>query len=166
MLNHAVVLEIASQIGRTPAQVVLRWAVQSQLGVIPKSKREERMLENRDLFSFTLSKEQMDKLDAISPAIPATSKTSLIVVNHLSLPVHWYWIREGQGVGVEEVFLEVIDPGTTSYQQTWQGHTFLAKINRENVAEEVTIKIFTMKERIEYVKLKNEDLVISPNGIY
>src|SRR3954470_2033891 len=59
------VAEIASAKGRTPAQVLLRWAVQREIPVIPKSKRRERIEENAQIFDFELSDDEMAALDAL-----------------------------------------------------------------------------------------------------
>jgi methylglyoxal/glyoxal reductase len=56
---------IAKRLGRTPAQVLVRWALQHGLIVIPKSARRERILENADVFGFSLSGEDMAVLDAL-----------------------------------------------------------------------------------------------------
>ncbi|MET0789005.1 MAG: aldo/keto reductase, partial [Cellulomonas sp.] len=50
---------IASRLGRTPAQVALRWHVQRGDIVFPKSMRAERMAENFAIFDFELSSEDM-----------------------------------------------------------------------------------------------------------
>jgi len=58
--------EIISSIGRkynkSVAQVTLRWLVQQGIGVIPKSVREERMIENFDVWDFVLSADDMDAI--------------------------------------------------------------------------------------------------------
>jgi diketogulonate reductase-like aldo/keto reductase len=56
---------IASRLGRTPAQVMLRWAVQRGIPVIPKSVRRERIVENARLFDFTLGDDDLAALDAL-----------------------------------------------------------------------------------------------------
>jgi 2,5-diketo-D-gluconate reductase A len=63
VLDDPVVNEIAGQVGRTPAQVVLRWHVQKDYVVFPKSTTPERIEENFKLFDFELSSEQMDQID-------------------------------------------------------------------------------------------------------
>lgn len=65
VLNHAVVTRIASRQGRTPAQVVLRWHVQSGLVAIPKSSHPQRIRENLQVFDFELREEEMAELDAL-----------------------------------------------------------------------------------------------------
>lgn len=65
VLADDTIREIAKQTGRTPAQVVLRWHYQNGVLTIPKSVHTERILENADVFSFSLSAEQMDAIDAL-----------------------------------------------------------------------------------------------------
>ena len=64
-LRNKQVSEIAKRLGRTPAQVLLRWCLQHGLPVIPKSTHRERIAENAQLFDFTLSDEDMAALDAL-----------------------------------------------------------------------------------------------------
>jgi diketogulonate reductase-like aldo/keto reductase len=64
-LSNDTVQRIAERLGRTPAQVLLRWCVQRGLPVIPKSTHRERIEENAQIFDFTLSQEDIDELDAL-----------------------------------------------------------------------------------------------------
>lgn len=64
-LSHPVIVEIARRLERTPAQVMLRWAIQHNTVVIPKSSRAERIRSNARIFDFTLSPEQMITLDTL-----------------------------------------------------------------------------------------------------
>jgi 2,5-diketo-D-gluconate reductase A len=64
-LGDATVIEIAERIGRTPAQVLLRWCLQRDAIVISKSTHRERIEENAKIFDFTLSDEDMAALDAL-----------------------------------------------------------------------------------------------------
>ena len=57
--------EIAERNQRTPAQVLLRWAVQRGIPVIPKSTRRERIEENAQIFDFALSDADTQALDAL-----------------------------------------------------------------------------------------------------
>jgi D-xylose reductase len=65
VLDHPVVVEAARSLGRTPAQVVLRWGVQRGTSVIPKTSRPERLRENFALFDFELTAEQMAAISAL-----------------------------------------------------------------------------------------------------
>jgi diketogulonate reductase-like aldo/keto reductase len=64
-LSNATVNRIAQRMGRTPAQVLLRWCLQHDVPVIPKSTHRERIAENAQIFDFTLSDEDMADLDAL-----------------------------------------------------------------------------------------------------
>ena len=64
-LSNQTVRRIAASIGRTPAQVLLRWSLQHDLVVIPKSTHRERIAENAQIFDFTLSDEDMAALDGL-----------------------------------------------------------------------------------------------------
>ncbi len=65
-LDHPQVKTLASKHRKSPAQVVLRWAIQHSVVVIPKSIRKERILENSQLFDFNLSAEEMETLDSLN----------------------------------------------------------------------------------------------------
>jgi diketogulonate reductase-like aldo/keto reductase len=64
-LSKRAVRRVAQRVGRTPAQVLLRWCLQRDLPVIPKSTHRERIEENAQIFDFTLSSEDMAELDAL-----------------------------------------------------------------------------------------------------
>ncbi len=55
----------SQRIGRTPAQVLLRWCVHRDVPVIPKSTHRERIEENSQIFDFTLSDADMAGLDSL-----------------------------------------------------------------------------------------------------
>jgi diketogulonate reductase-like aldo/keto reductase len=57
--------KIAEAYGKTPAQVVLRWCIQNDVIVIPKSANKGRIAENGDLFDFELSEEHMVAIDEL-----------------------------------------------------------------------------------------------------
>ncbi len=59
------VRDIAERAGRTPAQVLLRWCVQRELVVIPKSTHRDRIEENAQIFDFALADEDMVALDGL-----------------------------------------------------------------------------------------------------
>jgi len=51
---------------KTSAQVILRWEVQSNVIVIPKSVHEDRIAENADIFDFSLSADEMDQINQLN----------------------------------------------------------------------------------------------------
>ncbi|MCA1026112.1 MULTISPECIES: aldo/keto reductase [Cytobacillus] len=58
--------EIANSVGKTPAQVVLRWHLQNDTIVIPKSVTPSRIKENFDVFDFELSQAQMETINKLN----------------------------------------------------------------------------------------------------
>lgn len=64
-LDDPVVGRIAESVGRSPAQVLIRWCVQREIVVLPKSTHKERIAENAAIFDFSLSDSDMASLDAL-----------------------------------------------------------------------------------------------------
>ena len=64
-LADPTVRRIAEALGRTPAQVLLRWCVQREIPVIPKSTHRGRIEENAQIFDFALSDADIAMLDAL-----------------------------------------------------------------------------------------------------
>jgi len=64
-LDDDSVRQIGDRRGRTPAQVLLRWCLQRDLVVLPKSTHRERIEQNAQVFDFTLSDDDMAALDAL-----------------------------------------------------------------------------------------------------
>jgi diketogulonate reductase-like aldo/keto reductase len=64
-ISNATVTRIADRLGRTPAQVLLRWCVQADVPVISKSTHRERIEENGQIFDFALSEADIAELDAL-----------------------------------------------------------------------------------------------------
>jgi diketogulonate reductase-like aldo/keto reductase len=64
-LGDQAVADIADRLGRTPAQILIRWALQHQLVVLPKSTHRERIEQNAQVFDFTLSDEDTAALDRL-----------------------------------------------------------------------------------------------------
>jgi len=64
-ISHPTILRVASEVGRTPAQVIIRWHIQSGLVVIPKSVTPSRIAENAQVFDFELTPDQMAEIDSM-----------------------------------------------------------------------------------------------------
>jgi 2,5-diketo-D-gluconate reductase A len=65
LFSDPTLTSIAQAHGKSVAQVVLRWLIQREVVVIPKSVRPDRMAENLDVFNFELSTEEMDRITAM-----------------------------------------------------------------------------------------------------
>jgi diketogulonate reductase-like aldo/keto reductase len=64
-LSDQTVAQVADRVGRTPAQVLLRWCIQRRTIVLPKSTHRERIEENGRVFDFALSDDDMTVLDRL-----------------------------------------------------------------------------------------------------
>jgi diketogulonate reductase-like aldo/keto reductase len=67
LLEHPDVVAIAERLGRTPAQVLLRWAIERGTCAIAKSVHPERLRENLDVLSWALGDEQHATLSHLEP---------------------------------------------------------------------------------------------------
>lgn len=65
-VDDPIVAEVAAAHGKSAAQVLLRWALQKDMVVIPKSSHEERIKENADVYDFALDDAEMQRLDGLS----------------------------------------------------------------------------------------------------
>jgi len=65
LLTHPKVLAIAKTHGKTSAQIVIRWAIDCDTVVIPKSVKPARVQENFDVLDFQLSKEELDVMTTL-----------------------------------------------------------------------------------------------------
>ncbi len=69
LLEEALIQELASKYDKTPAQIVLRYDVQHNVVTIPKTMTATRMVENLDVFDFTLTDGEMAQLDALNDGL-------------------------------------------------------------------------------------------------
>ena len=56
--------KIALNYSKSPAQVLIRWAIQRDVVVLPKSSKNERITENADVFNFIIEKRDMEEIDS------------------------------------------------------------------------------------------------------
>lgn len=63
--DDPVLIEMASRYNKTVPQVLIRWSIQKNYITIPKSSKQERILQNADIFDFTISDEDMKTLDEV-----------------------------------------------------------------------------------------------------
>jgi 2,5-diketo-D-gluconate reductase A len=62
IFRNELLLSVAGKYGKSAAQVILRWLIQREVVVIPKSVRKERIAENLNVFDFELSAEDMEAI--------------------------------------------------------------------------------------------------------
>jgi 2,5-diketo-D-gluconate reductase A len=65
-LNHPLLSELGARHNRTPAQIILRWHLEHEVPVIPKSASKERIAANFDVFNFSLEDHEIEALDDLS----------------------------------------------------------------------------------------------------
>lgn len=65
ILTHPVILKIAEQQHKTPAQIVLRWLYENQIIALPKSSTPQRIRENIDIFDFNLSTSELSAINEL-----------------------------------------------------------------------------------------------------
>ncbi|WP_096186692.1 aldo/keto reductase [Evansella halocellulosilytica] len=65
VLNNEVIQSLAEKYGKTPAQVIIRWHLQNESIVIPKSVTPSRIEENFNVFDFELSVEDVEKINGL-----------------------------------------------------------------------------------------------------
>ncbi len=68
-LNDQKLAEVARKHSKSPAQILIRWALQKGVVVIPKSTRKERIKQNAEVFDFTISQEDLNVLDSFDQGL-------------------------------------------------------------------------------------------------
>ncbi|WP_278558384.1 aldo/keto reductase [Limosilactobacillus vaginalis] len=66
ILTNPILEKIAKKHGKSPAQIVLRWHLQSGVAFIPKSVHEARIKQNIDIYNFSLTAEEMATIDGLN----------------------------------------------------------------------------------------------------
>lgn len=75
MFEEPILKSIAEKYKKTPAQVILRWNVQSGVAIIPKSVHKERMNENIEIWDFELDENDMELIAALDKDCPSMLDT-------------------------------------------------------------------------------------------
>ena len=65
-MENPVIIDIAKKHGKTTAQVCLRWNLQRNIIVLPKSVTPERIVQNAQVFDFTLSDDEMASIKSLN----------------------------------------------------------------------------------------------------
>lgn len=66
LMDNPVLVEMAHKYGKTPAQILIRWPLQHDVIVIPKSSNPKRIEENADVFDFEINAKDMKTLDGLN----------------------------------------------------------------------------------------------------
>lgn len=66
LLNDPILTSLGKKHGKSPAQIILRWHLQNEVIIIPKSVTPARLKENADLFDFELTSEEMKQINSLN----------------------------------------------------------------------------------------------------
>ena len=69
LMDNATIKKIADKHGKTPAQVLLRWATQRDVAVIPKSNNQGRLAQNLDVTAWDLDKSEVDSIGGLDQGL-------------------------------------------------------------------------------------------------
>jgi 2,5-diketo-D-gluconate reductase A len=86
-LQDPVITGIAAAHGKSPAQVMLRWHLQQDRQVIPKSVTPSRIAENFDVFDFELTAEQLAAIDALDTGVRGGPEPEVITREKFAFPI-------------------------------------------------------------------------------
>ena len=84
LFDNETLKKIGEKYGKTTAQVMLRWNIQRGVIVLPKSTHKERMIQNLDVFDFTLTDEDMSAVAGLD------TKTSVFFSHYDPNMVEWF----------------------------------------------------------------------------
>ena len=108
LLEHTAIKKIADKHGKTPAQILLRWATQRNIAVIPKSNNQNRLAQNLDVESFNIDKAELDEISGldknlrfndplnVSRPIRSSCQRSLLTLASTGFPNQFMYKSEGK----------------------------------------------------------------------
>ncbi|TVT27058.1 aldo/keto reductase [Salinicoccus cyprini] len=70
VLENETIKEIGEKYGKSPAQVIMRWNLQNDVLIIPKSSSAERQKENLEVYDFELTDEDLETIDSLDKGEP------------------------------------------------------------------------------------------------
>ena len=86
-LEDTVIVGIAEEHAKSPAQVMLRWHLQQGRSVIPKSTKPHRITENFDVFDFELTGDEVSAIDALDTTRRGGPEPSDITLESMGKPI-------------------------------------------------------------------------------
>lgn len=124
VLNNPTLRSIAHRHNATVAQVVIRWATNHGVAVLPASRQDQRQESNLKSFFFELDAGEMASIDALDGTLDGAAiedrSVTVTFENPGSLALHAFWMAQD---GSEKPVGDVA-PGGTLVQRTYHGHTF------------------------------------------
>ena len=66
LFDNSTIKSVADKHGKTPAQILLRWATQREVAVIPKSNNQDRLVQNLEVTGFDLSQSELDEISGLN----------------------------------------------------------------------------------------------------
>lgn len=94
LFDNSVVKKVADKQGKTPAQVLLRWATQRGIAVIPKSNNQSRLQQNLDVCSFSLSDDEVKQITSLDQGLRFNNPVNVSTTIPLRLAsVCYMWTR-------------------------------------------------------------------------
>ena len=92
-MDDPVIIKIAKAHNKTPAQVMIRWAVQRGTICIPKSVHEDRIIENGQIYDFILGDKEMSEIRSLDKGYRFARRSFL-----LPSPMDWKDLWDGEYV--------------------------------------------------------------------
>jgi len=83
LFEHPAVTSISKKYNKTPAQVLLRWATQRGLAVIPKSNNQHRLQQNLEVTQFDMDKSELDSISALDRGLRFNNPTDYLGTLHI-----------------------------------------------------------------------------------
>jgi len=83
LFEHQVITDLAKKYSKTPAQILLRWATQRGLAVIPKSNNPDRLKQNLEVTGFDLEKGELDSISALDRHLRFNNPTDYLGTLHI-----------------------------------------------------------------------------------
>jgi diketogulonate reductase-like aldo/keto reductase len=86
-LEDPVITGIAAKYSKTPAQVILRWHLEHGFSAIPKSVKAHRIAENFDVFGFSLTSDEVARIDALGTGVRGGPDPDSLTLENYGFPI-------------------------------------------------------------------------------
>jgi hypothetical protein len=130
VLNHEVVVELGQKYERSPAQIVLAWAMSRGVAVIPRSVVKAKIQQNANI-GFDMEEDDLERIDALDNEEDEDSEgpddepaIDVVFVNKATESVTVFW----RGPDALDAVAE-LSPGQKFESQSYEGHNFVVQID-------------------------------------